>query len=358
MSEELVRLLSELSCAMGVPGFEDPAREVMRRHLAPVGRVRTDALGSIMAERRGLAERPRVLLAGHLDEVGFMVSSVSDDGFIRFQTLGGWWEQVMLAQRVVVHGSHGPVPGVIGSKPPHVIPHDERKKPVERKEMFIDVGARSRDEVTALGIRPGDPIVPDPAFTPLAGGRRVLGKAFDDRVGCAVAVEVMRRLASQEHPNTLVAAGTVQEEVGLRGAATLVEMASPDVAFALEVAIAGDTPGMKPEDCQARLGRGPVILLYDASMVPHRRLRDLVVRTAEEAGIPYQFDVMPGGGTDAGRFHIWSQGVPSLVIGVPTRYIHTGAALLDVEDLEATVRLMTEVVRRLDEPTVADLRAF
>ncbi|MEW6046362.1 MAG: M42 family metallopeptidase [Bacillota bacterium] len=351
--DDTIRLLQELTESLGVPGFEDPVREVMRRYLSRHGETSTDHLGSIMAVHRGFADRPRVLIAGHMDEVGFMVSSITDEGFIRFQTLGGWWEQVMLAQRVVVMGTNGPVPGVVGSKPPHILSPDDRKKVVEKKEMFIDVGARDGAEVEAFGIRPGDPIVPDTRFTLTAGGRRAISKAFDNRVGCALAVEVLRRAAESGHPNTLVAAGTVQEEVGLRGAATLAESSEPDVAFALEVSIAGDTPGVKPEEAQAKLGKGPAITLYDASMVPHRKLRDFVIETAKSAGIPYQFDVMPGGGTDAGRFHTWRRGVPSLVIGVPSRYIHTGASMIDLEDFEAAASLVAEVVRRLDAGTLA-----
>lgn len=353
--EETIRLLQELTESLGVPGFEEPVREVMRRHLAQYGEVSTDNLGSVLAVHRGSAQRPRVLVAGHLDEIGFMVSAVTDDGFLRFQTLGGWWEHVMLAQRVVVMGKDGPVPGVIGSKPPHILSPDDRKKVVEKKEMYIDVGASSRSDVEALGIRPGDPVVPFGPFTLLGGGRRAMAKAFDDRVGCALAVEVLRRAAQAGHPNTLIAAGTVQEEVGLRGAATVVESAEPDVAFALEVAIAGDTPGVRPEEAQSRLGKGPAITLYDASMVPHRRLRDFVIEVARERGIPYQFDVMPGGGTDAGRFHIWRRGVPSLVIGVPSRYIHTGASIIDLEDFEAAAALVTAVVQVLDQSALARL---
>lgn len=356
VADETIRLLQELADSVGVPGFEDPVREVMRRHLSRYADTAQDHLGSVLAVHQGDACGPRVLLAGHMDEIGFMVSSIGDEGFIRFQTLGGWWEQVMLAQRVVVVGRDGPVPGVIGSKPPHILSPDDRKKVVEKKEMYVDVGASSRSEVEALGIRPGDPIVPDGRFVLLAGGRRAMAKAFDDRVGCALAVEVLRRCAGEGHPNILIAAGTVQEEVGLRGAATVAEVAQPDVAFALEVAIAGDTPGVKPEEAQTRLGKGPTITLYDASMVPHRRLRDFVVETAEKAGIPIQFDVMPGGGTDAGRFHVWRRGVPSLVVGVPSRYIHTGSSVIDLQDFEAAARLVTEVVRRLDAAALARIR--
>ncbi|MBO8142435.1 MAG: M42 family metallopeptidase [Firmicutes bacterium] len=328
----------------------------MERHLTPVvDQITRDRLGSVIGKKRGTADGPRVMLAGHLDEVGFMVSMITDDGFIRFQTLGGWWEQVMLAQRVVIKTRKGDVPGVIGSKPPHVLSPDERKKIVEKKDMFIDVGAAGKAEAEEMGIRPGDPVVPAGDFTVLANGRCVMAKALDNRVGCALAVEVLRRLQGVDHPNTVYGVGTVQEEVGLRGAQTSAHAVEPDVGIALEVAVAGDVPGMKPEQAQAKLGKGPVLLLYDATLVPNVKLRDLVIDTAESEGIPLQFDVMPGGGTDAGRIHLFGRGAAAVCIGVPTRYIHSHAGILDRNDFEAAARLVTAVVRRLDETTVDDL---
>ncbi|HEY8418274.1 MAG TPA: M42 family metallopeptidase [Limnochordales bacterium] len=353
--EFTLQLLRDLTNAAGVPGFEREARQVMEKYLAPLSDVSRDRLGSVIGRKRGAADSPRIMLAGHLDEVGFLVSMITEEGFLRFQTLGAWWDQVLLAQKVVVKTRQGDVIGVIGSKPPHVLSADERKKLVEKKDMFIDVGAASKEEALAMGIRPGDPIVPYSEFTVMKNERLVLAKALDNRIGCALAVEVLRRLQGVEHPNTVYGVGTVQEEVGLRGAQTSAHAIQPDVGIVMEVSIAGDMPGMKPEEAQSKLGKGPTVLLYDATLVPHVQLRDLVIEVAEAEGIPLQFDVMPGGGTDAGRIHLFGQGVASLCIGVPTRYIHSHAGIMHLDDFEAAARLLTALVLRLDAATVQRL---
>ncbi|QBS37163.1 M42 family peptidase [Thermaerobacter sp. FW80] len=355
---DTAELLAELAEAPGVPGAEDAVRQVMRRHLAPVADLEQDHLGSLIARRRGDADRPRVLLAAHMDEVGFMVRRITEEGFLKFQPLGGWWGQVLLAQRVVVHTRRGPILGVIGSKPPHLLPPEERKKPVELKDMFIDIGASSRQQAEAWGVRPGDPVVPHGPFTRLHDPDLVLAKALDDRVGCAVVVRVLEELAGTRHPNTVYGVATVHEEVARTGggARTAAFAVDPDVAVAVDVGIAGDMPGVTPDEAQSRLGRGPTVLLYDSSMVPHRRLRDLVADTAEAEGIPYQFDMMPGGATDAGFFHVHGRGVPAVVIGPPARYVHSHGAIVHLGDVENTVRLLVALVHRLDAATVEGLR--
>ena len=355
---QTARLLEELTQAPGVPGSEDAVRQVLRRYLAPVAELETDHLGSLIARRTGRAERPRIMVAAHMDEVGFMVSRITDEGFLKFQPLGGWWGQVLLAQRVVVHTRRGPIRGVIGSKPPHLLPPDQRKQPVEIKDMFIDIGAASRQEAEEWGVRPGDPVVPDGPFTRLHNPQLVLAKALDDRAGCAVVVRVLEELAGTDHPNTVYGVATVHEEVARTGggARTSAFAVDPDVAIAVDVGIAGDMPGVQPDEARSRLGQGPTILLYDSSMVPHRRLRDLVADTAEAEGIPYQFDFMPGGATDAGFFHVHGRGVPSLVVGPPARYVHSHGAIVHLGDLEQTVRLLVAVIRRLDAATVEALR--
>ena len=349
-------LLRELTDATGLPGFEQEIREIIARHLGPDD-LSYDRLGSIIARREGSSGGPRVMLAGHMDEIGFMVTQVTEKGFLRFQTLGGWWEHVMLAQRVVVKGKQGDVPGIIGSKPPHILSPDDRKKLVEKKDMFIDIGASSREEAREMGVRPGDPVVPDSPFRVMKSGHHLLAKAWDDRVGCAMFVEVLRHLRGTRHPNTVFGVGTAQEEVGLRGATTSVHVVNPDVAFVLEVDIAGDMPGVAEHEAQAKLGGGPSILIYDGSMVPNFRLRDLVRETADKEGIPWQVNAMPGGGTDAGRIHLHAAGVPSLVIGVPCRYIHSHSGIIDQHDFRKAVELLVAVIARLDSPTVASLTA-
>lgn len=352
-----LKMMKELTDAPGVPGQEEAVRRVMRRYLEPISEVLTDNLGSIVGRKAGLADGPKIVLAGHMDEIGFMVTRITDEGYLKFQTLGGWWEQVMLAQRVEVYTREGPVVGVIGSKPPHILSPDERKRVYDKKEMFIDVGAGSRAEAESFGIRPGDAIVPVCPFTVMRNEKLLLAKAWDNRFGCALAIEVLRRLKGEAHPNVLYAVGNVQEEVGLRGATTTTNLIAPDIGFALDTGIAGDTPGVGPDDAQSKLGGGPVILLYDSSMIPHNGLRNLAIDTARAEDIPLQFDVMPGGGTDAGRMHVFNAGVPSLVVGVPVRYIHTHGAILHRDDFENAVRLLVALMKRLDAETVQQLKS-
>ncbi len=354
--DKTTEMLRDLTDAAGVSGYEHEVKAVVRKHLEQVATIEHDNLGSIIGKKVGTSDRPRIMLAGHMDEIGFMVTGITKEGFLRFQTLGGWWEQVMLAQRVVVKASKGDVIGVVGSKPPHILSAEDRKKMVEKKDMFIDVGATSEDEVRkGLGVKPGDPVIPWSPFAIMADERSLLGKAWDDRVGCAIFIDVLRNLKNEPHPNTVYGVGTVQEEVGLRGATTSAEAVDPDVGFALEVSIAGDMPGVKEHEATDKLGGGPSICLYDASMIPSVKLRDLVVETAEKEGIPYQFSAIPGGGTDAGRIHIHGRGAPSLVLGVPCRYIHSHSGIIRRQDYDLTVRLITAVIKRLDAKTVASL---
>jgi endoglucanase len=351
-------MLRDITNAPGAPGFEKPVRDVIRSYMTGLAEVELDGLGSIICRKQGASERPRLMLAGHLDEIGFMVTMITKEGFLKFQTLGGWWSQVMLAQRVVVKTRRGDVLGVIGSKPPHILSDDDRKKTVEHKDMFIDVGAASAEEAReGFGIRPGDPVVPVSEFVPMANPKQLLAKAWDNRVGCALFMEVIEQLNGLDHPNTVYGVGTVQEEVGLRGAMTSAHVVDPDVGFALESGIAGDMPGVKDTEAQAKLGAGPIILLYDASMIGHNKLRDFVADTATEVGVPVQYDAMARGGTDAGRIHVNRGGVPSLCVAVPCRYVHSHASIINLDDYTNTVRLMVAVAERLDAGVAAWLRA-
>ncbi|MBN1660780.1 MAG: M42 family metallopeptidase [Anaerolineae bacterium] len=327
----------------------------MGRYVEGVAEVSYDKMGSFIARHAGSAERPRVMLAGHMDEIGFMVRHITDEGFVKFQALGGWWDQVLLGHRVVIKTRHRDVVGVLGAKPPHLLQDEERKKVVEKKDMYIDVGATSKEQVDEMGVRIGDPIIPVSEFTLMARDGVYLSKAFDNRLGCALAIEALRRVAEEGHPNTLYAVGTVQEEVGTRGAKTSAWAINPDVGLVLEVDIAGDVPGIKKEETAVKLGGGPTMLVFDARMIPNLKLRDLVVDTAAELGIPLQFSAMPGGATDGAQIHMHNEGVPTVVIGVPTRHIHSHNAIIYRHDYDQALELIVAVVKKLDEATVASL---
>lgn len=351
--DDTLQMLKDLTDANGVSGNEKEPREVMRKYIEPYAdEVHTDSLGSLIAVKKGKADGPKIMVAGHLDEIGFMVTQIDEKGFLRFQTIGGWWEQVMAAQRVTVMTRKGNVPGVIGSKPPHVLKPEERKKSMNVKDMFIDVGASSKEEAMEFGIRPGDSIVPVCEFTVMKNEKYLMNKAWDNRIGCAIAIDVLKNLQGVDHPNVVYGVGTVQEEVGLRGARTSAHLIQPDIGFAVDTGIPGDTPGITDKEAMAKIGEGPQIIVYDASMVSHKGLRDFVTDTADEKGIPYQLEAIPGGGTDSGAIHLTANGVPALAITIATRYIHTSASIIHRDDFENAVKLVTEVVKRLDADTV------
>lgn len=356
-NDETLTMLKDLTDARAISGNEKEAREVMEKYITPVAdEVETDHLGSLVAKKTGDAEGPKIMVAGHLDEVGFMVTRIDENGFIYFQTIGGWWSQVMLAQRVTITTKEGDITGVIGSKPPHILSPEARKKPVDIKDMFIDVGASSKEEAEQFGVQPGDSIVPYFEFTPLKNEKMLLAKAWDNRIGCAIAIEVLKQLQNEAHPNTVYGVGTVQEEVGLRGAKTSAHFIQPDLAFGVDVGIAGDTPGISDKEADSKLGEGPQVILYDASMISHKGVRDLVVETAKERDIPFQYSTMAGGGTDSGSIHLTADGVPALSITVATRYIHSHAAILHRDDFENAVKLIVEVIKQVDQSAMETIR--
>ncbi len=350
------QLLKEITEANGVSGYEDEVRRLMARELKGLAdTVETDKMGSIFGRKKGSSESPKVLVVGHMDEVGFMVKEISSEGYIRFLPLGGWWGHVALGQRMRIITRKGPVLGVVGSKPPHLLEAEERKKVLELKDMFIDVGVQEGfDARKELDIRVGDPIIPDSQFTIMGNKKMYLSKAFDNRVACAIALDVLRAFKGTEHPNTILAGGSTQEEVGLRGATTLAHVTDPDVAMIVDVGIGQDIPpdGFKKAE---KMGGGPAVLIFDATMIPNIKLRDLVIDTAEEKKIPYHLSYMERGGTDGARIHVSRSGVPSIVIGPPIRYIHSHNGILNRDDYDNTVRLVTEVIRKLDTKTVAGL---
>jgi putative aminopeptidase FrvX len=353
--DQTEKMLKELTEAYGVTGHEEDVARIMARHLSPMCKISYDKLGSIIAEKKGAQKDPKIMLAGHMDEVGFLVKEVTKEGFIKFLPLGGWWPHVVLSQRVTIRTRKGDVVGVVGSKAPHILEPEERKKVLELKDLYIDVGSTSKNNIAKkLGIRPGDPIVPISPFTVLSNKKAYLAKAWDDRIGCALIIDVIKNLVKVKHPNTIYGVGTVQEEVGLRGATTSVRSVNPDVAFVLEVGLAMDTPGINGDNAE-KMGAGPSLYIYDSTMIPNTKLRDLVIDVAEKKKIPYQFSSIARGGTDGGRIHIHGIGVPTQTIGVPTRYIHGHTGILHRDDYDKTVTLLIEVIRCLDAKTVRKL---
>ncbi|GLO66903.1 MULTISPECIES: M42 family metallopeptidase [Oceanobacillus] len=352
MEKETLSLFKTLTELQGAPGNEHPIRAFMKDELGKYSdEVIQDNLGGTFGVKHG--DGPRVMVAGHMDEVGFMVTQITENGMLRFQPLGGWWNQVMLAQRVQVMTANGPVIGVIGSIPPHLLTEAQRSKPMEIKNMLIDIGADDKEDVNKIGVKPGDSIVPITPFEPMANNKKILAKAWDNRYGCGLAIELLKELQNEELPNQLYSGATVQEEVGLRGAQVAANMIQPDVFYALDASPANDASGDK--QAFGQLGKGALLRIFDRTMVTHKGMREYVLDTAESNNIPYQYFISQGG-TDAGRVHLANDGVPSAVVGICSRYIHTSASIIHVDDYAAAKELLVKLVRGTDKSFVSQLK--
>lgn len=351
-----MKFMKDLMESFGPSGFEKEPARIVKDYMAPyTDEIITDKLGSIIFLTKGKAERPRILIAGHMDEVGFVVTGIDEkSGFLKFAPLGGWWDQVLLSQRVIIRTKKGDVYGVIASKPPHVLNEEERKTVVKKDDMYIDIGACSKEEATEMGIRMGDPVTPWSPFSVIKKGKWVSGKGFDDRIGVFVMAETIRRIKKEniKHLNSIYAAATVQEEVGLRGAKTAAHVVDPDVGIVLEVDIAGDVPGIQPHQAPTKMDHGPSLLTYDRSMIPNQAMKNFVIDLAEKKKIPLQLSQSSGGGTDAGYIHMDRAGCPTAVISVPTRHIHTHVGYVSLEDVENTIKLMVEIIKELNADRV------
>ncbi|GBE18291.1 MAG TPA: M42 family peptidase [Euryarchaeota archaeon] len=340
----MIKLIKKLSEAHGVPGGEDEIRNIITKELEGICEISSDVMGNLVAKRGEGGKK--IMLAAHMDEIGLMVRHIDESGFIKFITLGGFFDQTLLNQPVVVHTKFGRIPGVIGSKPPHLMEEKERDKVVKAKDMFIDVGAGDSEAAKKLGVTVGDYITFDMPFKELKSGL-ISGKSFDNRLGCAVMIEVMKKVKTN---HTVVAVGTVQEEIGLKGARTSAYTLEPDVALALDVAPAGDFPGTKPEESRIKLGGGPVITVADGrgrGIITHPSVRDSLIAAADEGKIQYQLEVGDGGTTDATAIQLTRGGVLSGVVSVPTRYIHTPVEVAGKKDVEDTVKLVVAYIEGL-----------
>ena len=354
-------LLQRLSDAPGPSGAEEPVRALMMPEMKQFSNapIRYDGIGSVIAQQDPKGKPgPRIMIDAHMDELGGMVRRVTPGGYLSMQMLGGWLDQALVDQRWIILGSKGPVHAVTGIRDIHVLPADDRTRVFPRDSIFLDVGAKDAAQVAALGISPGDPVVPDSPFLKLEGTGNYLGKAWDDRIGCAVLLEAMRRTAALPHPNTLVYVATVQEEVGLRGGRTASQTVKPDIGLALEGGITGDQPGARPEESQVRLGGGPGMFLYDSSTIPSRKLVAFTRRIAAENNLPLQADLVQGYGDDSAEMQMTNGGTPTLNLIVPVRYTHSHNGIVNRADFDRTVDLVVAMLMHLDQAAVDDLRDF
>jgi putative aminopeptidase FrvX len=348
--KDLMRLLEELSSCPGPPGGEEPVASLIRKHLKPQCQIQRDGLGSLVASKEGTKKKPRIMLTAHMDEVGFMVQNITKDGYLRLQPLGGWIAGHLPGQRLHIHGSKGPVEGIVAAIPPHFA--KEQKSETKVEDLLLDVGAASREEVASLGLQLGDLITPVSQFV-VYNKKFLANKAWDDRVGCAVLVAAMKKL--KRHPNTLVAAATVQEEVGSRGAVTAVELAKPQAAIVLEGPPGDDLPGVTKDSPQGALGKGCQIRLYDPSTIIHRRFWQWVTELAQAKKVAHQLAVRQSGATDARAIHLAQGGIPTVVLGVPVRHAHSHSGLINLQDVQATLDLTVAILEKLDNKILKSL---
>jgi endoglucanase len=360
--DDTQQLLQALADAPGPSGFEEPVRKIMVERMKPLSeKLSYDGLGSVIAVQG--TSGPRIMVDAHMDELGGVVRRVSHDGYLTMQMLGGWLDQALVDQRWTIIGSKGPVRAVTGIRDIHIVPQEERTKVYPRESIFLDVGAKNAVEVAALGLEPGDPVVPDAPFAVMNGAQNYqnqnyLGKGWDDRVGCAVVIEAMKKLAHAPHPNQIFWVATVQEEIGLRGAHTSSEIVKPEIGIAIEGGVTRDAPGVHPEEAQELLGGGPAIFLYDSSALPNLKLVSLIKQTAKEKSIPLQSDLIQGYGDDSSEMQKSNGGAPTVNMVVPVRYTHSHNGIMNRGDFDKMVDLLVAVLQKLDAKTVANVRDF
>ena len=339
--------LEKLSNACGVTGRESEVRELMIQLMTPYAdEIVVDKLENVIAIKKGKFAAPKIMLAAHMDEVGLMVKTITKEGFLQFTKMGGIDDRILPAQKVTVFSRKGTFPGIIGSKPPHIQKEEERKKIIAFDELFIDIGAESREDAMALGVAVGDPVGFDIKYVPL-GRDVVMGKALDNRAGCVTMVEALKLMEKTDY--TVCAVGTVQEEVGLRGAATAAFGVDPDLAIVLDVTIAGDVPGVREFDTTVKMGKGPALTISDSGLITHPKVLRWLLDTAEEEKIPFQLETGLLGSTDAARISITRQGIPSGNISIPTRYIHSPVGMLCLKDIENSAKLTVAAIQRISK---------
>jgi putative aminopeptidase FrvX len=336
--------LEKLSNACGVTGREEQVRNIMVQLMTPyVDQIQVDRMENVIAIKKGKDNSPKIMLAAHMDEVGLMVKTITKDGFLQFSKMGGIDDRILPAQKVTVFTKMGQFPGIIGSKPPHIQKEEERKKILAYDDLFIDIGAESKEGATNLGVAIGDPIAFDVEYVKL-GNDAVMGKAFDNRAGCVTMVETLKLLTQTDC--TVCAVGTVQEEVGLRGASTAAFGVDPDLAIALDVTIAGDVPGVREFDTSVKMGKGPALTISDSGLITHPKVLRWLMETAEQEKIPFQIESGLLGSTDAARISITRQGIPSGNVSIATRYIHSPVGMLSLKDIENSAKLTVAAIQK------------
>ena len=345
-----MKTLKKLTQLPGIPGHESRIKSFLKDDIsAYTDSILEDNLGSLIGVKGN--KGPKIMIAGHMDEIGLIVSSITKEGFLKFQTVGGWFSQVMLAQLWDIHTDQGTIIGVTGTKPPHIIPLEERSKAISIESMYIDIGVSSKEEAMEKGVKLGQMITPHNDFYDMANPKYMLAKAFDNRIGVYIVTELLKTLTPKQ--SQFFGTFTVQEEVGLRGAKTSSYMVNPDIAISIDTGVGGDTPGGDANE--QTLGKGPQIYLFDRTTIGHPKLRQFMIDLAEKNDIPYQQPFIARGGTDAGNMHLAHDGAPAVSLGIPTRYMHSHYSIVHKDDVENAIKLLKLVVENLNDDALNDI---
>lgn len=351
MEEKTFQRVKELTELQGTSGFEHDIRNYMEEKMTPlVDEIQQDRLGGIFGIRHHqAADAPKIMVAAHMDEVGFMLTQIHDNGLFSITPLGGWNPYVVSGQRFTLKTNQGNYPCISSSVPPHLLRGTSGQQQVNVTDILFDAGFDSKEEAESFGVRPGDTIVPQVETIKTANGKKIISKAWDNRYGCTLVLEALEALEKEQLGHTLIAGANVQEEVGLRGAKPAVTKFQPDLFFAVDCSAADDLRTTK--GTFGHLGAGTLMRIQDPGFIMSKNMREYLLDTAETNHIPYQYFVSKGG-TDAGAAHTSNEGIPSAVIGVVARYIHTHQTMFSIEDFDAAREMLIQVLKGLDKSTV------
>lgn len=337
-------LLKKIIEAPGISGREDGIAKIMRDELKKTcDEVSTDNFGNVIA-KKGKGKN-KIMIAAHMDEVGLMVKHITKEGFLHFIKIGGIDDRILPAQRVVVKAKKGDCLGVIGAKPPHLVKEEDRKLALKYEDMFIDIGCGSREEALKK-VEIGDAVIFEPN-SGLLNGKLYYGKAIDDRIGCYALLKVMEKLKVKAE---VYAVATGQEEVGLKGARTSAFRIAPDYAIVIDTTMSGDTPNINERESSLKLGAGAAITIIEASgrgVIVNEKIKDLMIDTAKKNRIKYQIDVIEGGMTDGAMIYMNKEGVPTGVLSIPTRYIHSPTGVFNIDDVQSASELAAKTIEGL-----------
>lgn len=346
----LKRYLKELNDLVAVSGEEEEVADYIKKELEHSTLTYTeDSLGNLTYIKKGSHENLSLLLATHMDEIGFIVTYIDNEGFIYFGAIGDHDDRMAINQVLQIKTSKGIVKGVTGTKPAHVLTANDMQKAIMMKDIFLDVGTSSKIETENLGVEIGDYITFDREGQFLNGGFIFTGKAVDNRSGCAVLIEVIKRIENLDIKPTVYCAATVQEETGIRGAAPVGHSIQPTVALAIDVTLAGGLPGHDKHELPVYLGKGSAIKFYDEGISVPKKLSRKLVETAEKYDIPYQREVLLKGATDARAISVSGNGVMTGAISIPSKYIHSGVGCVHIEDMEHSVELIVRFIEDMVE---------